>query len=350
MSNKIAIADLVANQAFVQNVLNPTPESETFWRTWVDEDPRRKEIFKEACLVVLMMESSDYALEKNKKAALWNNIDQQTRLSVTHAQRPPIKREHTPPIRRAAKVRSTVAFALLIALPMIGIFLYQQYNETRLVTVENRSGQESDFKLPDGTRVWLNGASKLVYQSSFGNTREVTLEGEAFFDVVEDKTKPFVVNTSKIVIKVLGTAFNVKSYQDERSIETTLVRGKVMIEIPESKKSPIVLAESQQAVYSKESKQLQLADVQTDPITSWTTGKLIFNNETFSEIKKKLERYYGVHILLNDDRNLSCHYSATIDNVPLLKVLELFKETGGDVTYEFTSNDTLLINGRLCTE
>lgn len=233
---------------------------------------------------------------------------------------------------------------------MICFLLYTQYTDTRLVIVENRSGQDSDFKLPDGTRVWLNGASKLVYKSSFEKIREVTLEGEAFFDVVEDETKPFVVNTSKVVIKVLGTAFNVKSYQEERSIETTLVRGKVMIEVPDSKKTPIVLAENQQAVYSKESKQLKLSEVQTDAITAWTTGKLIFNNETFSDIKKKLERYYGVYIVLNDERNLSCHYSATIDNVPLLKVLELFKETGGDVTYEFTSNDTLTINGRLCTE
>jgi len=347
MSNAIAIADLVANPAFVQNVLEPTPESDAFWKDWVDQDPGRKEIFKEACLVVLMMESSDYELEKSKKEALWNAIEEKTYLS-TRPSRPPVSRK-SKPVRRPTFRKMKIAAALFVVTSMISIFLYTQYNDSRLVVVENRSGQKSDFTLPDGTRVWLNGASKLVYKSSFDKIREVTLEGEAFFDVVEDKTKPFVVNASKIVIKVLGTAFNVKSYQEEKTIETTLVRGKVLIEIAESKKGPIVLAEKQQAVYSKESRQVQLSAIQTDRVTSWTTGKLIFNNETFSEVKKKLERYYGVHILLSDERNLSCHYSATIDNVPLLKVLELFKETG-DVTYEFKSEDTLIINGRLCTD
>jgi len=347
MSKSIAIADLVANPAFVQNVLEPTPESEAFWQDWVDQDPRRKEIFKEACLIVLMMESSDYELDSNKKAALWNTIEQKTYLS-TRPSRPPVSRQRKP-ARRPAIRKMKIAGALFIMTSIICILLYTQYNDSRFVVVENRSGQKSDFKLPDGTRVWLNGSSKLIYRSSFNKQREVTLEGEAFFDVVEDKTKPFVVNASKIVIKVLGTAFNVKSYQEEKTIETTLVRGKVMIEIAESKKGPIVLAEKQQAVYSKESRQVQLSRIQTDRVTSWTTGKLIFNNETFSDVKTKLERYYGVHILLSDERNLSCHYSATIDNVPLVKVLELFKETG-DVTYEFISEDTLIINGRLCTD
>lgn len=348
MNDSVAIADLVANPAFVQNVLEPTPEREAFWQNWVDQDPRRKEIFKEACLIVLMMESSDYELDKNKKAALWNTIEQKTYLSGTRPTRPPASRKREP-IRRPITGRIKIAGALFLAVLTICIFLYTQYHETRLVIVENQLGQKSEFKLPDGTRVWLNGSSKLVYKSSFDKIREVTLDGEAFFDVVEDKTKPFVVNASKIVIKVLGTAFNVKSYQEENTIETTLVRGKVLIEIAESKKGPIVLAEKQQAVYSKESRQVKLSAIQTDRVTSWTTGKLIFNNETFLDVKNKLERYYGVHILISDERNLSCHYSATIDNLPLVKVLELFKETG-DVTYEFISKDTLIINGRLCTD
>ena len=149
------------------------------------------------------------------------------------------------------------------------------------------------------------------------DTRTVNLTGEAYFKVTSNPKKPFVVNTSGIAIKVLGTTFNVKSYDDDEEVETTLVEGKVVIEKRmEAQTSPesVELLPDHKATFSKNSRQIVLEKVKTEKEAAWVKGSLIFDDEQFGEIIKDLERWYGARIEVRDKASLLCRYNARIQN------------------------------------
>ncbi|MBL7741905.1 MAG: DUF4974 domain-containing protein [Chitinophagaceae bacterium] len=209
-------------------------------------------------------------------------------------------------------------------------------------------GTKSKVLLPDGTQVWLNSDSRLVYTSAFNSDtiREVTLDGEAFFDVVKDPGRPFIVHTSAINIRVLGTAFNVKSYSQEPTIEATLVRGLIEVEKNnEPRSSRIMLRPNEKLVYNKiqdkisgtgadKEKQLVspgVADLRkpqsisitaipkniTDSNrieTSWVYGKLLFEGDTFSELARKMERWFNIRIVFENDKVMNYRFRGVFEN------------------------------------
>lgn len=202
-----------------------------------------------------------------------------------------------------------------------------QGKDIALNEVVAESGARTHIELPDGTRVWLNSESKLEYKGNFNDSiREVTLEGEAFFDVVKDKSRPFIVHTSDIDIRVLGTAFNVKSYPKESQIEATLIHGLIEVINKKEPTSPkVILRPHQKLVFAKETRALVLPDPgvnKTLPAhkpfsvtvlprhiadtalveTSWVYNKLIFDGESFREIARKMERWYNVRISFKSEK------------------------------------------------
>ncbi len=161
-------------------------------------------------------------------------------------------------------------------------------------------GQIFRLKLSDGTQVWLNAGSKLRFPQSFGNSdsdRMVYLEGEAFFDVVKNGNRPFIVNTQEIEVQVLGTKFNVSSYETDDFISTTLVEGAVNVYETRAPENGIRLTPKFQANYDKFGNNFNTTEVDTDVYTAWTQGRLIIDNLTFSEILVRLERRYFVTII-----------------------------------------------------
>ena len=259
--------------------------------------------------------------------------------------------------------------ATLIGLIIVSYFLYKQNNpgagktDLALHEVAAGTGTKSELRLPDGTRVWLNSESRLEYKANFNDSiREVTLEGEAYFDVVKDKSRPFIVHTSDIDIRVLGTAFNVKSYPREPSIETTLIHG--MIEVTNKKlpSSPkVILRPHEKLVFNKNSVQ-QIADnppaksneapkpfaitslpknIPDSAVveTSWMYNKLIFDGETLRENASKMERWYNVKIVFRNDKagNIPLRYQLENETVEeALKALQYiepftFKRNGNEI-------------------
>jgi transmembrane sensor len=230
---------------------------------------------------------------------------------------------------------------------------YSQKEALHFLTFDVQStpkGKQSRLILSDGTTVWLNSKSQLKYPTDFADEaiREVFLEGEAFFEVTEDSTKPFIVRTSSASIKVLGTAFNVKSYSNDPFIETTLVKGKVSISTKQNKRDKeVVLLPHQQARIDKATRQIQLQKIiHTETYTSWTEGWIIFENEPFAKIKETLERWYNVTIVLEDQHSLSCTFSGKFKDKTLLEVLEIFKNTEA-INYRI-ENRSVFIEGKLC--
>lgn len=160
-------------------------------------------------------------------------------------------------------------------------------------------GSSSRIVLSDGSEVWLNAGSSLIYPSNFTNkTREVVLFGEAYFKVAKDLEKPFIVQTSALEIRALGTEFNVSAYPEDNVIQTVLKEGSVAIRRIDAanKEKDIILSPSQLALFDKRTKLSTITVVNTDFYTLWTDGLLCFEDRDLNRIIKSLERYYNIKI------------------------------------------------------
>ena len=167
-------------------------------------------------------------------------------------------------------------------------------------------GGEFTLTLSDGTKVWLNSQSKIKYPVIFNDiTREVYLEGEAYFEVTRDTQHPFHVNVKNgVSIEVLGTSFNVRSYMDENTIETVLEKGSVRMS---QGKDAVILIPGNKAVYLP-NEPIRLTTVNTELYTAWRHGQYIFMNESVENILKQLSRWYDIEVLLQQrgGKNPSC--------------------------------------------
>jgi transmembrane sensor len=242
-----------------------------------------------------------------------------------------INSEEELPQEKAARIfplKKLLVAASVLSVVFLSYFFWKNSNESGVVKdslneVVAKAGTRSHLMLPDGSKVWLNSETKLEYKGNFNDSiREVYLEGEAYFDVVKDKSRPFIVHTSDLDIKVLGTAFNVKSYPKEYSIEATLIHG--MIEVINKKEptSPkLILRPHDKLVFNKCGESLITAkekkatvavkpfEIRTLPRslndtaiaeTSWIYNKLVFDGETLLQMQYELERWYNVKINIAD--------------------------------------------------
>lgn len=201
----------------------------------------------------------------------------------------------------------------------------QQLAETNMQEVFVPKGQINQIFLADGTRIWINSESKLTVPTVFDlNQRVVKLNGEAFFEVAKDKTRPFRVEVNGQEIEVLGTSFNVRAYDNSNKIETTLETGQIRLSIGDQTN---VLSPGEQSLYDKTKKELVISKV--DPITysSWKDGRFEFQNEDLIEVFKIVERWYDVEISYNENTFKGMHFSGVIkrnkDAIHFLKLLNI---------------------------
>jgi transmembrane sensor len=158
-------------------------------------------------------------------------------------------------------------------------------------------GSRSTITLADGSKVWLNAGSKLVYPSKFvDKRREVYLVGEAFFDIEKNDKQPFVVKSLNVAIEVLGTRFNVSAYPEDNSIQTVLVEGSVNVNLANAGifEKGITLIPGQMALVNKKTEKTMVYDVDPDYYTLWMDGLIQFENTDLNRVIKKLERYYNI--------------------------------------------------------
>lgn len=172
-------------------------------------------------------------------------------------------------------------------------------NEPAMTQIIIPYGKRSEITLSDGTKIWLNAGSTLSYPIRFtGNTREVYLLGEAFFEVATDRSKPFYVITNDLRIRVTGTRFNVTSYENDDVTQAVLVEGKIGAAKNRLFSRTIELSPGERIVFDKQENKLQKDKVDIELYTSWIDGYLILENEPVEQIFKKLERYYNKKIVI----------------------------------------------------
>jgi ferric-dicitrate binding protein FerR (iron transport regulator) len=235
--------------------------------------------------------------------------------------------DSTPQTRRLTpnwlKVAAAILIPLLITNSVIWFIIEKPNNNIAWQEISVPKGEKQQVIFQDGTRVWLNSDSKLKYPVEFsGNQREVKLEGEAYFEVKKNPQKPFFVRMNNLSVKVTGTSFNVKAYNDENTITTTLDDGKVSL-ITQQKKEPkeYTLQPGHEAFYSKNSSAIEIKETAIGLNSKWKQKELTFKDTPLFEVAKILERWYNVKFIVMDQGLFAYTYTITFYNEPLQNVL-----------------------------
>jgi ferric-dicitrate binding protein FerR (iron transport regulator) len=241
---------------------------------------------------------------------------------------------------------------------VVGIYLFLYKSNSHALesqaisSVVTKNGNRTKIVLPDGTQVWLNAGSNLDYNNEQFNKdlREVILNGEAYFDVTKNPGKPFIIHTRKMDIKVLGTAFNVRSYNDEKFAEAALIRGSIEVTLKDRKnQQPIILTPNEKISISTEEIQSEqkknlihkaeaaaIPQFLVEKLTpnpkinviseiAWTQNKLYFEDESLENIALILERWFGKKIVITNETLGNLHYYGNFENETLEQVLSYLK-------------------------
>lgn len=274
------------------------------------DDPNSRDIFEKA--------KNEWESNPEMDQLTRNNL---SRLTYKINQR--YNNKNQPAVSRQLWLRLAAVAAILAIGLIIGGVVTKMMLQTpsEKFVFETSRGEKSKVKLPDGSEVWLNANTRLVYNSFSTHRREVELTGEAFFKVVHNENAPFYVKTNQCVIEDLGTEFNVMAYDDFGRKEVTLLNGKVNIQMEERqqelKPGQILILKNHQIV---------VEDVDAEEASSWVYNKFNFRNIPLSELMQRLEYWYDVDIILENKSGKDYNFSGTFKNEETIwQVLDAIK-------------------------
>lgn len=286
---------------------------------WYDESPENKKI----------LEQLYYTLFIGDRVAVMNAVDTESSLSkikLIIQQRK--KKEEKKRLMASWRRYSSIAVAFLTGLILSGsLYFVMLANKDADYTVLTTAGQRAQTVLPDGSKVWLNASTKLVYHSSFWNSkRQIDLSGEAYFEVTSDKDAPFIVNSNHIKTSVLGTKFNIRAREEENRVVATLFEGSVQIESPQTTDNSYLLSPGQTLTINTNTYQAELIEyAEPTEILLWINGKLIFKQHSMLEITNIIEKLCDVKFVYEDEALKTEQFTGefSTDNLPdeILNVL-----------------------------
>ncbi len=240
--------------------------------------------------------------------------------------------------------------AMIAAVGLVSFFAYQHgqrqlSEEFSEIVIEPALGSRTKAILPDGTSVWLNSGSKLTYSQGFGLTdRQVSLEGEGFFEVTKNKNLPFSVKSGILQVNVLGTKFNFRDYPDDSEAEVVLSEGFVSLKsLMAGNHESKTLIPGQRAVLNKKTGKFELDEYDARKSRMWTQGFLILDGESIYTIAKKLERFYGVKVTVSSKTLEQYHFYGDFirQEQSLTDILEALKGTG-KLHYKINGKNVIL--------
>lgn len=343
--------ELILDESFREYVEGTNPESTEFWEEWFTVHPDKKEEFENAVNVVkalLKARKTDVPVDKSKSLLNLMKL---------------IDREQPGSVSRRRNFNSIWLRIAAIGLLIIGVTSLWNVFHTRSVKSLDIAfneiivplGEKAQIVLYDGTHVWINSASKLRYPVRFGDvSRDVTLEGEAFFDVAKNHGKTFVVNTRDVRIDVLGTAFNVKCYPCDEKTQTIVVRGAVKVENINGNHESTIIKPDEMATIMKEEESgqtssqvspIKIDKVDPSNLVSWKDQVLVFAGESLEDLAIKMERWFNVRIKIEDEGLKSERYNGKfVHNETVYQVLEAIKITT-PINYRI-EKDTIIISSK----
>ncbi len=361
---QLDMEDLLANESFINYCKRNSPRDIAHWESYVLEHPHHADLVEQArCRFVGLFNAMAMADLEEQEALLKSRFSLADPAPVV-----PLQKQ----VRDSKKfffpaIKIAVAAVLLV---LAGYYFFTNSNHTSKEAVKlfvSAYGERKNFQLPDGSVVILNGGSKMRITDSYGvASRDIYLEGEAFFDVKHNKEQPFIVHTPAMDVKALGTAFNVKAYPGEKMTETSLVRGLVEVTLKDEQNHKLLLHPNEKvqwlapvAVSNEKGAEPGIADkkvvafnnlvqvltkTDNDGIKeiAWTENKLIFTDETFADIAVLLERWYGVKIEFEDEVIRHYRFTGIFEKEEIGSVLSFLKESR-HFNYEFIPGDILTV-------
>ncbi len=355
------IQDFLDDDFFIDWVVNPTNESNQFWKGFLHYFPEKNREINNSKSIIKAFYPMDKELSAFEKEALWNCINESTIGKKT----------------KQRKLIYQIAAACAIVAILSGsiyLFVYEGMNkeinyanikapvsvsdEIKLIMADsseiNISKSESEFKydsngkllvnsqlldvkkapnsngakafnqlvvprgkrssiiFSDGTKLWLNSGSRAIYPVEFeSRKREVFIEGEAYLEVTHDEDRPFILKTDKIDIQVLGTSFNISAYPEDRMTNVVLVRGSVKAMFKNKKKC--LLTPNQMVMFNQQTDRVEVKAVDVFEHISWKEGWLLCNSEKLENVFTKLSRYYNREIRFADEKAKSFQLSGKLD-------------------------------------
>ncbi|MGQ7868822.1 FecR family protein [Sunxiuqinia sp. sy24] len=225
---------------------------------------------------------------------------------------------------------AAVLFLPVLLLSLWSLFVkIPQVRSTLIAHQEVTSpiGCRTKVELPDGTHVWLNAESTIKFPVPFiGQNREVELLGEAYFEVTKNKDNPFLITSNEAQVTVLGTSFNFRSYPEDQLAEVVLKEGTVRFESGYNNiSSEYLMKPNNRLVVNKRSGELAITDVRVDKYIAWHQNKLVFDESSIDELAEKLERWYGVEVILQGKNFQAYRFSTTFENESLQHVIDLLE-------------------------
>lgn len=229
-----------------------------------------------------------------------------------------------------------------IIIPLISLLtIYTVINkDINMIEVSTLAGEHKEITLPDGSTILMNACSKISYPKEFkDDIREIELNGEALFTVTKDVSKRFIVRTKDIDVEVLGTKFNLKSYDEDNIASTTLISGKIEVYLEDEE---YLLTPNQELTYNRKN-QVSTIQPPSESNLLWKDGILIFNEVTIHEILKSVQRRYNVEFEYNISEFLEDRYSVQFSNNDTIQmVMDVIKDLVGNLSYDIKGSIILL--------
>lgn len=342
--------DFLDDESFLRWLSNPTQEENDYWNGFLKKHPSKKAEIKEATLVFNLFSSKENKLTLNEQYDLWKRIQNESKTpkqevfqrflkyaailvlvffsgaTSYYFYQHSAKRNHFQLVEAIpAKGEAMIILADGSKVPLdkqMSEISYSKNGEQLIVnsdTIKQNSssqsesinkvvisyGKKSMIVLSDGTKVWLNAGSQLIYPAVFsGKNRQVTLIGEAFFDVTTNPQNPFIVRASDVSVEVLGTRFDVSAYPDDKIVQTVLEEGKVNLKYLGkgilNREFVVEMQPNQMVEFDKTSGEASSKLVDVAKYTSWKDGMLEFEKVDLIRALKQVERFYDVNIFLSD--------------------------------------------------
>jgi transmembrane sensor len=345
---KYDIEDFVNDPFFRKWVLNPNPESNHFWEKWLVSNQSKKRDVLVSRIIIKTLQFKEDSPTEDQKLALFDKINHTNQFNKEINKEEAIIRQINSGQERKKsrqfKLYNVIQYAAALSGLIILAFALLFYNsidetivEMSMIEKSNAKGQKTKIYLPDGSTVILNSSSKLIYPVAFtGAEREVYLSGEAFFEVVPDSAKQFIVRTDEITARVLGTSFNIKSFNGNGGPAISLVSG--IVEIQSNNHQILVLAPGEKAQLHQVTGELIRNTFNYEEDVLWKDGILVFRKTPFRDVVQRLEQWYGIDFIIDQMPEKEFPVTGKFDNEYLSNILQSISFTAR-FQYEIKGNE-----------
>lgn len=315
------VTDFLGYEYFVQSVLTPTKETTEYWKRWLNQNPQKAELYQSACDLLLSFEPKEnQAMDEADYYKILDTLLEENNYQKSKKLTERTFRNYSPWMAAAASITFFCGVAWML------YFFNKKDRVQTTATIEYRtetvpSGFKRTVILPDSSVVKLNSMSELKYPVAFtGAQREVYLSGEAFFEVTKNKKRPFVVYTKNFSTRVLGTSFDIRSYENENNKHVAVLTGEVQVAATNGQTEK--LTPLHMSVYNQQKQALKKSTFNPDALLGWRNGIITFDHASFDDVKEYLSRWYGVEFIVENGFQVKGYYTGSFNKEALTTVLK----------------------------